>query len=366
LAPSLDDASLKNAKILIVDDQEQNVLLLEHLLEQAGYTNLKSTTDSSQVVGLCSAMSPDLILLDLHMPDPDGYAVMEQLAPWIEVRWFPIIVLTADITPAARARALSSGAKDFVAKPFEMTEVLLRIRNLLEVRFLQLALRKQNLTLEQRVYERTEELHGARLDVLERLAVAAEYRDDDTREHTKRVGQTSALIARELGFPEDEIELLRVAAPLHDIGKIGIPDQILLKRGKLTVQEFAQVQEHVGIGRSIVSGSDSPILMMAEEIILSHHEWWNGHGYPAGLKGTEIPISGRIVAVADVFDALTHDRPYKEAWPLEAALDEIRGLSEKQFDPAVVEAHASLDHRLMLNLMDAGELRMAGLGAELG
>jgi putative two-component system response regulator len=367
LAPDLvDDRTLKKAKILIVDDQRTNVVLLEETLRQAGYTELLSTTDSSEVVALCAGHSPDLILLDLHMPDPDGYAVMELLAPWIEVRWFPIIVLTSDITPAAKARALSSGAKDFVAKPFEMTEVLLRIKNLLEVRFLQLALRKQNLTLEQRVDERTEELHFARLDVLERLALAAEYRDDDSREHTKRVGQTSALIARELGFPEDQIELLRVAAPLHDIGKIGIPDQILLKPGKLTVQEFAQVQEHVRIGRSIVTGSDSPILALAEEIILSHHEWWNGHGYPAGLKGTDIPISGRIVAVADVFDALTHDRPYKEAWPLEAALDEIRALSEKQFDPAVVEAHATLDHRKLLSLMDVGELRMADLGAGLG
>jgi putative two-component system response regulator len=230
--------------------------------------------------------------------------------------------------------------------------VLLRIKNLLEVRFLQLELRKQNLTLEQRVHERTEELNAARLDALERLAVAAEYRDDDTREHTRRVGRTSALIARALGFTEDEIELLRVAAPLHDIGKIGIPDGILLKPGRLTSEEFRRMQDHVGIGRSIVSGSASPILEMAEQIILAHHEWWNGNGYPTGLDGSEIPIAGRIVAVADVFDALTHDRPYKKAWTVEAALSEIRVLSGVQFDPSVVEAFEPLDHPKLVSLTD--------------
>jgi putative two-component system response regulator len=359
----MNDETLKKAKILIVDDGEANVALLVDLLRGAGYTELITTTNSSDAVALCAGNSPDLILLDLHMPHPDGYEVMELLTPWIDARWFPILVLTADITPAARERALSSGARDFVTKPFDMTEVLLRIKNLLEVRFLQLELRKQNLTLEQRVYERTEELHAARLDALERLAVAAEYRDDDTREHTRRVGQTSALIARELGFPEDEIELVRVAAPLHDIGKIGIPDSILLKPGKLTSEEFARMQDHVSIGRSIVSGSDSPILEMAEQIILAHHEWWNGNGYPRGLEGSEIPIAGRIVAVADVFDALTHDRPYKKAWTVGGALSEIRVLSGVQFDPSVVEAFETLDHPKLVSLTDTAPPAIAALSA---
>jgi putative two-component system response regulator len=359
----MDDETLKKAKILIVDDGEANVALLEDMLSEAGYTEFTSTTNSSDVVALCAANSPDLILLDLHMPPPDGYEVMELLAPWIEARWFPILVLTADITPAARERALSSGARDFVMKPFDRTEVLLRIKNLLEVRFLQLELRRQNLTLEQRVRERTEDLHAARLDALERLAMAAEYRDDDTREHTRRVGRTSALIARALGFSEDEIELIRVAAPLHDVGKIGIPDRILLKPGKLTSQEFERMQEHVSIGRSLVSGNNSPILVMAEQIILAHHEWWNGNGYPAGLEGNEIPIAGRIVAVADVFDALTHDRPYKKAWTVEAALSEVRLLVGRQFDPSVVEAFETLDHLKLLSLADRAAPPMAGLAA---
>jgi putative two-component system response regulator len=348
----MNDETLKKAKILIVDDGEANVALLEDMLREAGYTELIGTTNSSDVVALCAAKPPDLILLDLHMPHPDGYEVMELLAPWIGVRWFPILVLTADITSAARERALSSGARDFVTKPFDRTEVLLRIKNLLEVRFLQLELRKQNLTLERRVYERTEELDAARLDALERLALAAEYRDDDTREHTRRVGRTSALIARALGFAEDEAALIRVAAPLHDVGKIGIPDRILLKPGKLTSQEFEQMQEHVGIGRSIVSDSNSPILELAEQIILAHHEWWNGNGYPTGLEGNAIPIAGRIVAVADVFDALTHDRPYKKAWTVEAALNEIRTLSGRQFDAGVIKAFETLDHPKLCSLID--------------
>jgi putative two-component system response regulator len=275
---------------------------------------------------------------------------MELLAPWIKERWFPILVLTADITPEATERALSSGARDFVTKPFNSREVLLRIKNLLEVRFLQLELRKQNLTLDRRVRERTEDLHMARLNALERLALAAEFRDDDTREHTRRVGRTSGLIARLLGLERDEVELITIAAPLHDVGKIGVPDRILLKPGKLTDQEFEIMQRHVEIGRSILSGSDAPVLEMSAQIASSHHEWWDGRGYLAGLAGTEIPIAGRIVAVADVFDALTHDRPYKEAWTVEAALEEIRSLSGRQFDPDVVEAFETLNHRELLTL----------------
>jgi putative two-component system response regulator len=344
----LDEAALKSAKILIVDDQEQNVLLLEHLLEQAGYTNLKSTTDSSQVVGLCSAMSPDLILLDLHMPDPDGFEVMRLLSPWIEGRWFPILVLTADITPEAKAKALSNGARDFVTKPFDRAEVLLRIRNMLEVRFLQLELRKQNLVLEQRVYERTKALDEARFEMLDRLALAAEFRDDDTRQHTQRVGRTSALIARVLGMDEERVELIRLAAPLHDIGKIGVSDLILQKPGKLTAEEFELMKDHVTIGTSVLSGSRSPILQLAAKIALSHHEWWDGTGYPSGLSGAETPIVGRIVAVADVFDALTHNRPYKRAWAVDAALEELYTLSGQQFDPLVIEAFERLDHEKLL------------------
>jgi putative two-component system response regulator len=357
----LDETTLKRAKILIVDDEEANVVLLERLLEQAGYANRSSTTDSSTVLALCAGNPPDLVLLDLHMPSPDGFEVMELLSPWIEERWFPILVLTADITPEAKQRALSSVARDLLTKPFDRIEVLLRIKNLLEVRFLQLELRKQNLILDQRVYERTQDLGDARLDLLERLALAAEYRDDDTREHTRRVGRASALIARSLGLAEDQVELIRLAAPLHDVGKIGIPDRILLKPGRLTSHEFDLMRNHVQIGMSILSGSRSSILEMSAQIALTHHEWWDGGGYLAGLAGADIPVAGRIVAAADVFDALTHDRPYKKAWTVEAALEEIRGLSGRQFDPCVVEAFETLEHAELLAPVSKGDTRVSRL-----
>lgn len=340
----MDEAATKKAKILIVDDQEQNVILLEAMLRQEGYTNLASTTESSRVAALCWGTNFDLLLLDLHMPDPDGFEVMRMLAPWIENRWIPILVITADATPEVRDRALAVGAKDFVTKPFQRTEVLLRIKNLLEVRFLQLEQRGESLALEQRVHEQTEDLNDARLEVIERLAIAAEYRDDETGGHTRRVGRTSALIARALGLGENRVELIRQAAPLHDVGKIGVSDRILLKPGKLNSEEAALMKTHVKIGRSILSGSRSLLLQMAEQIAYTHHEWWDGSGYLCGLRGTAIPTVGRIVAVADVFDALTHERPYKEAWPLERAVAEIQNMSDRQFDPDVVEAFSTLDH----------------------
>ena len=346
----MEQATLKGATILIVDDEQANVMLLERMLEQDGYTGVMGTTDSSAAVALCAGQPPDIVLLDLHMPSPDGFEVMELLAPWIEERWFPILVLTADVTPEATERALSSGARDFVTKPFNAKEVLLRIKNLLEVRFLQLELRKHNLMLDERVRQRTEDLHCARLDALERLALAAEYRDDDTREHTRRVGRTSALLARTIGLSYEEVELIRVAAPLHDVGKIGIPDKVLLKPGQLTEKEFELMQRHVTIGGSILSGSSAPVLELSAQIALTHHEWWNGEGYLRGLESTDIPLAGRIVAVADVFDALTHDRPYKRAWSIAAAVEQILSLRGRQFDPQVVEAFEALDHAALLTL----------------
>jgi putative two-component system response regulator len=270
------------------------------------------------------------------------------LRPWIEARWFPIVALTGDPTPDTRKRALVAGAKDFITKPLDATEVLLRIRNLLESRFLALELRGQSLSLEQRVDERTRELTSARMEILERLAVASEYRDDDTGEHSQRIGRTSALLARALGLPDDLVKLIRLAAPLHDIGKIGVPDQILLKPGKLTPEEFSLMKNHVNIGAFILSRSHSRLLQVGERIALTHHEWWDGSGYASGLAGEQIPIEGRIVALADVFDALAHDRPYKAAWPMEQAVQEIVRLSGTQFDPAVVKAFEILDHEQLV------------------
>ncbi len=344
----IDETTFEKARILILDDQADTVVLLQSALSEAGYTNLSTTTDSSQIVGMCARTPPDLVVLDIDMSVPNGYEVMEMLKPWMEGRWFPILIVSADMSAEARNRALTTGAKDFLTKPIDPTEALLRIKNLLEVRFLQLKLRGQSLTLEQEVDARTRELNAARLEILDRLAAASEYRDDDTGEHSQRIGRTASMIAEALGMPDDKVKLIRLAAPLHDIGKIGVSDQILLKPGRLSEKEFELMRSHVNIGAFILSRSRSPILRVGEEISRTHHEWWDGSGYAAGLKGEEIPISGRIVAVADVFDALVNDRPYKKAWPIDQAVAEIVRLSGSQFDPRVVKAFESLDHELLV------------------
>lgn len=354
---------LEEAMILIVDDQEPNIILLEGFLRQARFKNIKSTSDPRQMLPLFQAIKPDLILLDLHMSHLDGFEVMQQLKADLPVdSYLPILVLTADITPQAKQRALASGAKDFLTKPFDYTEVILRIRNLLQTRFLHLALQEQNQSLEIRVQERTSELEKARvelvnrnrelrdaqIEILERLAVAGEYRDDDTGHHTQRVSQIVGLLAMKLGMPPAELGLIQRAAPLHDIGKIGISDLILLKPGKLSPEELEIMRTHTRIGASILAGSYSAPLQLAEKIALNHHERWDGTGYPDGLKGEAIPLPGRIVAVADVFDALTHARPYKKAWTVEEAVAEILRQSDRQFDPRVIEAFMQLPHHALV------------------
>jgi putative two-component system response regulator len=241
------------------------------------------------------------------------------------------------VKPEARREALSRGAKDFVGKPFVQDELLLRIRTLLETRLLYLQIQSQNQLLEAKVRERTRALEEAQIEILERLAVAAEFRDDNTGQHTQRVGQMSALIARQLGLPDTQVALIRRGAELHDVGKIGVPDAILMKIGRLTVEEFEIVKTHTVIGARILSGGKFPLLRLSEEIAFTHHERWDGTGY-AGIRGTDIALAGRIVAIADVFDALTQQRPYKPAWPIAEAIAEIHRQRGRQFDPDVVDA----------------------------
>ena len=325
------------ARILIVDDEAPTVEVLRRLLQRAGFARIKTTTDPREAAKLYVDFRPDLILLDLHMPQMDGLAVMDELNQIAEATFLPIVILTGDLSPEARRDALSRGAKDFVHKPFNTDEVLLRIGTLLETRFLYLQIQTQNQVLEAKVRERTRELEGAQFEILERLAKAAEFRDDHTGHHTERVGQMAALIAQQTGLPEAQVALIRRAAPLHDVGKIGVPDSILLKLGKLTHDEFTVVKTHTAIGARILSGSRFPILRLAEEIAFSHHERWDGSGY-AGIPRDAIPLSGRIVAIADVFDALTQNRPYKEAWPVDRAVAEISDQRGRQFDATLVDA----------------------------
>jgi putative two-component system response regulator len=340
---NVDDTILQESRILIIDDESANIGLLRRVLERAGFTNLQSTMDAREVPALVKASAPDLILLDLWMPHMNGFEVLEQLRPEIgDTTYLPILVVSADITAEAKTRALSRGAKDFLNKPFDLVEVMLRIRNLLETRHLYLELQRQNEVLEARVRERTRELEEAQIEVIDRLARAAEYRDHTTGQHTRRVGELSALLATMLQLPCEEVELIRRAAPLHDVGKISLSDAILLKPGRLSPAEIELNRSHTTLGADLLSGGHFPLLQMAEEIALTHHERWDGAGYPRGLVGTEIPLSGRIVAVADVFDALVHERPYKRAWTAEEAVTEIAEQSGKQFDPDVVRALISL------------------------
>jgi putative two-component system response regulator len=329
--------TFKNARILIVDDEPSNVDVLRRLLERAGFNRLETTTEARDAASMYVRFRPDLILLDLHMPHLDGLAVMDQLNEIAEASYLPILMLTGDISPEARREALSRGAKDFVNKPFDRDEVLLRIRTLLETRFLYLQIQSHNQMLEAKVRERTRELEAAQIEIIERLARAAEFRDDNTGQHTERVGQMAALIARQLGLPDSQVALIRRAAPLHDVGKIGVPDTILMKLGRLTEDEFAIVRTHTSIGARILSGSHFPILRLAEEIAFNHHERWDGDGY-CGISRDAIPLAGRIVAVADVFDALTQKRPYKSAWPVDEAVAEIDRQRGRQFDPTLVDS----------------------------
>jgi putative two-component system response regulator len=333
------DRRPEDARILIVDDQEANVLLLRKILASAGYREVAGITDPRQTEALFEELEPDLILLDFHMPHVSGLELLGRLTERIGPEDFlPILVLTADATPEPRQACLAGGAKDFLTKPFDAHEVLLRIRNLLQTRLLHLELRAYNQTLEMQVRLRTWELEEARNEVIERLAMAAEYRDDATGGHIQRVGKVSAQLAAALGLPEGDVELIARTAPLHDVGKIAVPDSILLKPGRLTAEEFEQVKVHSRIGAAILSGDSFPLLSMAGRIALTHHERWDGTGYPQGLTGEDIPLEGRIVAVADVFDALLNERPYKRAWSFEEAVEEIGAQRGQQFDPDVVEA----------------------------
>lgn len=331
-------------RLLIVDDQAVNVTVLEKILTQAGYIDVLATQEPDRAAELCRLHRPDLLLLDLHMPGTSGYDVLGSISDLIaEPNSLPVLVLTADATMDARHRALEMGAQDFINKPIDRTELLLRVGNLLRARRLQQHLRHRNLFLDDAIRARTVELEQARLESLAVLATMAEYHDFSTYSHTQRVGHTAALIAEKLGLEVDFVATLRDAAPLHDVGKVGISDVILLKPQRLTLEERREMMRHVEIGARILQPAQSPVLRAAAEIARTHHERWDGHGYLQGLAGDKIPLSGRITAVADVFDALTHARPYKSAWSVARAVSQIKRQSGSQFDPQVVDAFARID-----------------------
>lgn len=325
------------ASILIVDDEPANVLLLTKILNMKGYTNIISTLDSTQTLPLYIENKSDLILLDINMPKMDGYEVMNQLNSELGKKLPPILVLTAQHTQEFRQRALDSGALDYVTKPFNAEELLSRVHNLLAVEMANKYMRSQNEILEKKVAARTQELHDTRLQVVRRLGLAAEYRDNETGLHIIRMSEISVVIAKAVGMDEQQCDLLLNAAPMHDIGKIGVADHILLKPVNLEPEEWTKMKAHAQIGADILSGDDSELMKMAHDIALTHHEKWNGEGYPNRLQGENIPLVGRITAIADVFDALTSERPYKKAWSVDDAINLIKEESGKHFEPRLVD-----------------------------
>ena len=346
------DDLLRTAKILIADDDESILCVCKTMLRAAGYTNVQTMTDPRGVLARFVEDEPDILILDVMMPHLNGLQLLELLqCTTPEELTLPILVTTALPTPERRHAALVHGAVDLIEKPFEMNDFVLRVRNLLKIRLAFRDMQEQNQALFKELIERTDELavyqlelKEAQLEVIARLARAGEQHDDDTGKHTLRVAATSGLIAQGLGLADDHVEIILRAAPLHDVGKIGVPDSILLKPAKLTEHEFHFMQQHCQLGSELLAGGRSEIVQLAERVALSHHERWNGEGYPLGLSAEEIPLEGRILAVADVFDALTHERPYKKAWSIVDATEEIARQSGHQFDPKVVDSFLQLPH----------------------
>lgn len=316
--------------ILVVDDVPANIDVLSEILRPT--YQVKVVTNG--VMALKIAMGPqppDLILLDIMMPGMDGYEVCQRLKNNSLTRHIPVIFVSAMDEVNDETKGFELGAVDYITKPVSPSIVKARVKT-------HLALFDQNRVLEKKVKERTAELHDTRLQIIHCLGAASEYRDEETGTHISRMSQYSRIIALAAGLPVTEAELLLQAAPMHDVGKIGIPDRILLKPGKLDAEEWEIMKTHTTIGAEIIGSHPSDLLTLAVQVALTHHEKWDGTGYPYGLAGEKIPIHGRIVMLADVFDALTSDRPYKKAWSEATAIQEINDMSGHHFDPQLVLA----------------------------
>ena len=328
----------ETSKILVVDDNPSNVLLLEKMLRLNQFQCIRSITDPREFIEVFRLFDPDLILLDLQMPYMDGFEILDWLRNERDGRILPVIVITAQDDKENKLKALSLGAQDFLGKPFNHLEVITRIGNLLQIKLLHNQVRDNNVLLESKVLERTKEINNLQMEIVERLMRAAEFRDQETGEHIIRIGRYVYILAKKLGYSEAEAAMISNASKMHDIGKVGVPDQILLKPARLTAEEMELMKCHAAKGAQILSGSQYKLLQIAEQIALTHHEKWDGSGYPNGLAGKDIPLVGRIAALADVFDALITSRPYKDAWFLDDVLSYIREQRGAHFDPLVVDA----------------------------
>ena len=363
LPPREQDESLLTAKILIVDDEPINVKVCQKYLHELGYKNCLGLTDSSRTIAMILDERPDIVILDVMMPVVSGVDVLKLIRKHDELQHLPVLILTASSDRTTKLTVLNLGATDFLTKPIDPSEMAPRVRNVLAVKRYHDTLRTHAQALEEAVRQRTADLEASRLDVIHCLARAVEYRDDHTGRHVERVGRYSAIISRAMKLDATTVSMIEQAAQLHDVGKIGVPDDILLKPGKLTPEEFERMQKHTLFGRKIVEQMSereweklrqhvqiggrileaprSPLLTMAARIALTHHEHWDGSGYPLGLAGDDIPLEGRITAVADVFDALSSHRPYKPAYPIDKCFMILQSESGSHFDPKVIEAFFS-------------------------
>lgn len=366
-----------DAKIMIVDDEQLNVMTFRQHLKGEGYSNFVTTENAAEALHLVRNELPDILLLDIHMPEISGLDILRVMGLDPSLQHIPVLILTASTDPKTRRKALDLGAIDFLSKPIDPNELIPRVRNaiILKKHFDMVA--NEAARLELQVERRTRQLEVTRQQLILSLARAAEHRDDDTGNHVIRVGRYAAIIAEQLGYPESNLAMFEQAAQLHDVGKIGIPDSILFKPGRLDPDQYDLMKRHCAIGKQIIEPiserefevlkthtrkgegllhvRSSPLLMLAARIAQTHHEKWDGSGYPLGLSGTDIPLEGRIVAVADVFDALSSERPYKNAFPREKCFEILREGRGKHFDPEILDAFFACSDRIIetqLDLMD--------------
>ena len=333
--------NINDCMVLLVDDTKSNVDVLVHALKDI--YKLGVTLNGEDAIRFAEKKQPDLILLDIVMPGIDGFEVCRRLKEKLDTKDIPIIFITAMDDLSHKTKGFDFGAVDYITKPFDITEVKARVKTHLTLKLAQEALKNQNIILEEMVQERTAELRKAQIEVISRLGKAAEYRDQDTGTHINRMSRYCRLMGKALGLSREEYDRLDLASTMHDVGKIGISDNILLKPGKLDVKEWEFMMTHTQIGEKLLSGGSSQLLEVARIIAMTHHEKWDGTGYHQKLKGTDIPLTGRIVCICDVFDALISRRPYKEPWPVEHAIEEIRRGSGIFFDPELVEVFLSLE-----------------------
>lgn len=314
--------------VLVVDDTPDNISLLKAALMDD--YSIKVATRGIKAIEIARTMPVDIILLDVMMPEMDGFETCRRLKADPLTTKIPVIFVTARGEIDDESRGFSCGGVDYITKPISASIVRARVKT-------HLSLYDQNRALESRVSERTAELNASRLEILSKLGRAAEYKDNETGLHVVRMSHYCKIIALEYGLTEDQAELLLNVAPMHDIGKIGIPDRVLLKPGRLDVEERKIMETHCEIGRQIIGSGPAMLLQTAAMVAYTHHEKWDGSGYPEGLSGNDIPLFSRILAIADVFDALTSERPYKKAWTTEDALIEIKRCSGSHFEPALIE-----------------------------